>query len=52
MYSHIHYDHFNKADIEEIGIRYLVPLGVADNFPTGGFNISEMAWYASTQLMI
>ncbi|WP_417699558.1 MBL fold metallo-hydrolase [Pseudoalteromonas lipolytica] len=52
MYSHIHYDHFNKADIEEIGNqpRYLVPLGVADNFPTGGFNISEMAWYASTQI--
>jgi len=52
MYSHIHYDHFNKADIEEIGNapRYLVPLGFADNFPTGGFNISEMAWYASTQI--
>ncbi|MEC8350829.1 MAG: MBL fold metallo-hydrolase, partial [Pseudomonadota bacterium] len=51
-YSHIHYDHFNKADIEEIGNapRYLVPLGFADNFPTGGFNISELAWYASTQI--
>ncbi len=52
LYSHIHYDHFNKADIEEIGNapRYLVPLGFADNFPTGGFNISEMAWYANTQI--
>ena len=51
MYSHIHYDHFNKADIEELGNkpRYLTPLGLADNFPTGGFNISEMAWYAKTQ---
>lgn len=52
LYSHLHYDHFNKADIEEIGNqpRYLTPLGMADNFPTGGFNISEMAWYASTQI--
>lgn len=52
MYSHIHYDHFNKADIEEIGNRprYLVPLGMADNFPEGGFNISEMAWYAQTNI--
>ncbi|BDF95712.1 MBL fold metallo-hydrolase [Pseudoalteromonas sp. KAN5] len=52
MYSHIHYDHFNKADIEEIGNqpRYLTPLGMADNFPTGGFNISEMAWYAKTNI--
>ncbi|WKD22180.1 MBL fold metallo-hydrolase [Pseudoalteromonas sp. KG3] len=52
MYSHLHYDHFNKADIEEIGNqpRYLTPHGMADNFPTGGFNISEMAWYASTKI--
>jgi len=52
MYSHIHYDHFNKADIEELGNkpRYLTPLGMADNFPTGGFNISEMAWYAKTNI--
>lgn len=52
MYSHLHYDHFNKADIEEIGNkpRYLTPLGMADNFPTGGFYISEMAWYAKTTI--
>ncbi|WP_372762701.1 MBL fold metallo-hydrolase [Pseudoalteromonas sp.] len=52
MYSHLHYDHFNKADIAEIGNspRYLVPLGLADNFPTNGFNISEMAWYAKTTI--
>ncbi|WP_457934334.1 MBL fold metallo-hydrolase [Pseudoalteromonas sp. SCSIO 43210] len=52
IYSHLHYDHFNKADIAEIGNkpRYLTPLGMADNFPTGGFNISEMAWYAKTSI--
>ncbi|MBQ4834395.1 MBL fold metallo-hydrolase [Pseudoalteromonas sp. MMG010] len=52
MYSHIHYDHFNKNDIKNIGNapRYLVPQGMADNFPNGGFNISEMAWYAKTQI--
>ncbi|NNG44019.1 Zn-dependent hydrolase [Pseudoalteromonas sp. NEC-BIFX-2020_002] len=52
MYSHIHYDHFNKADIELIGNKpyYLTPLGMADNFPTGGFNISEMPWYSKTNI--
>ena len=52
MYSHIHYDHFNKSDIEEIGSkpRYLAPLGMADNFPNAGLNISEMAWYAKTKI--
>ena len=52
MYSHIHYDHFNKADIKKLGNqpRYLAPLGMADNFPTGGFNITEMAWYAKTSI--
>ena len=52
MYSHIHYDHFNKADIQSIGNkpRYLTPLGMADNFPTGGFNISEMPWYSTTNI--
>ena len=52
IYSHIHYDHFNKADIDELGNkpRYLTPLGMADNFPAGGFNISEMAWYAKTKI--
>jgi L-ascorbate metabolism protein UlaG (beta-lactamase superfamily) len=52
MYSHIHYDHFNKADIESIGNapRYLTPLGMADNFPAGGFTISEMPWYSTTNI--
>jgi L-ascorbate metabolism protein UlaG (beta-lactamase superfamily) len=52
IYSHLHYDHFNKADIEEIGNkpRYLTPLGMGNNFPDGGFNISEMAWFAKTNI--
>jgi L-ascorbate metabolism protein UlaG (beta-lactamase superfamily) len=52
MYSHIHYDHFNKRDIKNIGNapRYLTPQGMADNFPLGGFNITEMAWYAKTTI--
>lgn len=52
MYSHIHYDHFNKADIKHIGNKpsYLVPLGFAEHFPTGGFDITEMAWYANKKV--
>lgn len=48
LYSHIHYDHFNKADIERIGNKpdYLVPLGFADHFPKGAYRINEMAWYS------
>jgi len=50
MYSHIHYDHFNKSDISDIGNtpEYLVPLGFSEHFPDGGFNITEMAWYSNT----
>lgn len=49
MYSHIHYDHFNKDDIEAIGAnpQYLVPRGFAEHFPADNLNISEMGWYAS-----
>ncbi|MBR7799331.1 MBL fold metallo-hydrolase [Undibacterium fentianense] len=52
LYSHIHYDHFNKADIERIGNRaeYLVPLGFADHFPSGAYQINEMGWYAQHNL--
>jgi L-ascorbate metabolism protein UlaG (beta-lactamase superfamily) len=52
LYSHIHYDHFNKADIEALGNKpaYLVPLGFADQFPEGGFSIKEMAWYSSQDI--
>ncbi|WP_374211877.1 MBL fold metallo-hydrolase [Alteromonas gilva] len=49
MYSHIHYDHFNKSDIDAFArnTRFLTPLGFAAHFPKGGFKIAEMAWYAS-----
>ena len=52
MYSHIHYDHFNKSDISDIGNtpEYLVPLGFAEHFPESGFNITEMAWYSNTSI--
>ena len=52
LYSHIHYDHFNKDDIGELGNTptYLVPLGFAEHFPKGGFTIKEMAWYASQKV--
>jgi len=52
MYSHIHYDHFNKDDIAKIGAepKYLTPLGFGEQFPENGYDVSEMAWYASKQL--
>jgi N-acyl-phosphatidylethanolamine-hydrolysing phospholipase D len=52
MYSHIHYDHFNKSDIEQIGNqpKYLTPLGIAKHFPNNGYDITEMAWYANQRL--
>ncbi len=52
FYSHLHYDHFNKTDIRRIGndAHYFTPLDTAKSFPKGGFQITEMAWYASTQL--
>jgi len=52
MYSHIHYDHFNKDDIAKIGntTKFLTPLGFAEQFPKNGYDISEMAWYSSKRL--
>ena len=52
LYSHIHYDHFNKGDIQAFSAdtAFLTPLGFAEHFPGGDFNITEMAWYASKQL--
>lgn len=52
MYSHIHYDHFNKDDIAKIGTQtqFLTPLGFANHFPQGGYKVTELAWYASKQL--
>ena len=48
MYSHIHYDHFKKDDLEYIGknSEFLTPLGFAQHFPNNGYKITEMAWYA------
>lgn len=52
FYSHLHYDHFNKADIRRLGTepRYFVPLDMASNFPGGGYQITEMDWYSQQSL--
>ncbi len=52
MYSHIHYDHFNKADIDEMArnIDYFVPLGFAENFENDDYQLNEMAWFSSAEL--
>lgn len=51
LYSHIHYDHFNKQDISDIGNspEYLVPLGFAEHFEQQGYQIKEMAWFSDHQ---
>lgn len=50
LYSHLHYDHFNKADIEKLGNgpRYFTPLGMSDHFPNSDLDITEMAWFNET----
>lgn len=52
LYSHIHYDHFNKDDIQQIGnsAEYFTPLGFAAHFPKGGYRINEMAWFSTQPL--
>lgn len=52
MYSHVHYDHFNKQDIADIGVNtpFYVPLGLGDHFPNDGYQINEMAWYSKQQV--
>ena len=52
LYSHIHYDHFNKADIDDMPREtdYFVPLGFAEHFEDDGYQINEMAWYATTKV--
>lgn len=52
LYSHIHYDHFNKADIAVLGSapQYLVPLAVAEHLPQQHLQITEMAWYSQLKL--
>lgn len=52
LYSHLHYDHFNKTDIETIGVEveYLVPLNLAEHFPSIGANITELGWFSSKKV--
>jgi len=52
LYSHIHYDHFNKYDIETMGTtpEYYTPLGFAQHFANNGYRINEMAWYAKSEI--
>lgn len=52
MYSHVHYDHFNKADVDDMNrdIEYLVPLGFAEHFENDNYRINEMAWFSSTKI--
>jgi len=52
LYSHIHYDHFNKDDIESLGtnVEYFTPLGFADHFSKDGYHINEMPWFTTKSL--
>lgn len=52
LYSHIHYDHFSKSDIETLGnnTEYFTPLGFGEHFPDGGYRINEMSWYSKKTL--
>ncbi|RXJ72281.1 Zn-dependent hydrolase [Veronia nyctiphanis] len=52
MYSHNHYDHFNRADIEKINneAQFLLPLGLAKRFPGGDYQVSEMGWYSQKKI--
>ena len=48
LYSHLHYDHFNKSDVESIGDHpsYRVPLRMGEKFPAIGAHITEMGWFS------
>ena len=52
MYSHIHYDHFNKDDIAKINrsSEFLVPLGFAEYFEDDNYSITEMSWFSSRNI--
>ena len=52
LYSHLHYDHFNKADVESIGDHpsYRVPLRMGEKFPEIGAHITEMGWFSEDTL--
>ncbi|MGB0987036.1 MAG: MBL fold metallo-hydrolase [Pseudoalteromonas spongiae] len=49
LYSHLHYDHFNKHDIALIGNKpkYLVPLNFAKHFDRNHYTIHEMDWFTT-----
>lgn len=52
LYSHIHYDHFNKSDITRLGNtpEYFVPLGFSEHFANNGYHINEMSWYSAKRI--
>lgn len=52
LYSHLHYDHFNKRDLEKVGANaeFLVPPGMADYFPDQGYLIKEVYWFSSVKI--
>lgn len=52
LYSHLHYDHFNKTDIKRLGAnpKYFVHLDTADYLPTAGLNLFEMDWFTTQKL--
>ncbi|WP_100658520.1 MBL fold metallo-hydrolase [Alteromonas flava] len=52
LYSHLHYDHFNKSDIAQLGNAptYFVHQDTADYLPQLGLNVKEMSWFSNYQL--
>lgn len=52
LYSHLHYDHFNKADISKLGNEptYFVHQDTGNYLPDNGLTIKEMGWYSDYQL--
>ncbi|MEW9797359.1 MBL fold metallo-hydrolase [Alteromonas sp. CYL-A6] len=52
LYSHLHYDHFNKQDIDKLGSDpvYFVHQDTAGYFPDAGLNINEMSWFSEYPL--
>lgn len=49
LYSHAHYDHFNRADAVALGLQspLFLPAGMAKYLPEAGLQLHEMAWYSS-----
>jgi len=52
LYSHLHYDHFNKADIKKIGNQptYFVHLDTAEHLPAANLTVKEMDWFTHTEV--